>query len=127
MRLTARAPGQLGFFFLVLAGGGGVDQDFLAVLQISIDGLVAAGNNLLAFLQSLGDFDIVVVTDAAFDGNLLDVIAFDDEDDFNRFGRFVRFLGRDGIGGAGVWSAMLFVLVLVGAGLLVSGSRVVTL
>ena len=102
IRLTGRTPGQLVLASLSCPAACGIDHDFFAVFQIAVDRLVSAGDHFLAFAQSVGDFDIIVVADATLDRNHFDVVAFDDEDDLNRFGRFIRLLGRERIGAAAV-------------------------
>src|SRR5579862_5135991 len=100
IRLTGQR-GLVGLGFFVLAGDLEVDDDFFAVLQIAIDGLVAAGNDLAAFGQAIEDFHEIIVADAALDGGHRHVIALDDKDDFDGFGQLIGFFVADGVGGGG--------------------------
>ena len=63
------------------------------------DGVVAADDNLIAFLQTVGDLLIIVVADADFHRHGFDVVAFDDKHHVHRLVFLIRFfVGFRGIG-----------------------------
>src|ERR1051326_7420057 len=115
-RMTAMPLRLVLFFFLfILFSRWGTFLNFLPVLQLSADSTIAARNDLLSFLQSFSDLPVTVITDPDFHWDHFNVVAIENEDDFNRFGRlFVclsravcgvtrKRIGADGkVGGAGV-------------------------
>ncbi len=60
------------------------------------DGMIAPHDNFIAFLQTVGDLPVIVVTDANLDGNCFDMIFFDDKHDVHRLGQVGRLFVRLG-------------------------------
>src|SRR2546421_5329062 len=60
--------------------------DFFGVLQLAADGLVTAGNDFLAFLQTVHNFHVRIVRNAAFDAHHLRVIVLRQENHLDRRG-----------------------------------------
>ena len=69
IRLTTRNAGTLiaRDFDHGVRGGRAAHDNLFAVVQIFVDGFVSAGDDLVAFLQTSGDFRVIIVADAARD------------------------------------------------------------
>src|ERR1035437_8595520 len=70
-------------FLCVLLRARLLPANLFAVFQFAADDFVAAGDDLLPFAQTLGDFGVGVVVDAALDRRHLHVLAVHDEHDIN--------------------------------------------
>src|SRR6185503_10182242 len=81
------------FFLAVLHGGIGRGRpalaDLLAFLEVTADGAITARDDLLPFLQAVGDFPKAIVTNTDFHRDHFGFVAIEEEDNLNRLGGVV--------------------------------------